>query len=155
MLDCYANHCYSTVYAIMLYVPWQVCTNNVKLEFWLVLDGLHVAESIWDWGHPILVPLSSVLIFLLVSLEVNPPEGLFATTSAITLASSLVGLLSCRMVMLQKPLLPSHQKSGSFRTEQSQTMSSPAHPEKIQLKFATSWALTARGEVLYHDYEIF
>ena len=136
-------------------LPWQLCTINVKLEFRSVLDGLHMTESICDWEHPISVPFSSVLIFLLVSLEVKPPEGLLATTSATTFASSLVGLLSCRMVMLQKPLLPSHQKSGSSATEQLQTMSSPAHPEKTQLKFSTAWALTDRGEVLYHDYEIF
>ena len=79
-----------------------------------MVDGLHVSSSICDEEHPISVPLSSVLIFLLVSLEVNPPEGLLVTTSAMTLLSSLVGLLSYRMVMLQKPLLPSHQYSGSF-----------------------------------------
>ena len=128
-------------------LPWQLCTINVKLEFWLVLDGLHVAESICDWEHPISVPLSSVLIFLLVSLEVNPPEGLLATTSATTSGSALVGLLSCRLVMLQKPWLPSHQNSGSFGTEQLQTMSSPAHSEKTQLKFSTSWALREYGKL--------
>ena len=79
-----------------------------------------------------------MLIFLLVSLKVKSPEGLMAATSANTLASSLVELLSCRMVILQKPLLPSHQKSGSSATEQLQTMSSPAHPEKTQLKFSTA-----------------
>ena len=103
-----------------------------------MLDGLHMTESIGDREHPISVPLSSLLIFLLVNLEVKPPEGLLATTSTTIMDSSLVGLLSCRMVMLQNPLLPSHQKSGSFGTEQLQIMSSPAHPENVQLKFSTS-----------------
>ena len=103
-----------------------------------MVDGLHVTSSICDEEHPISVPLSSALIFRLVSLEVKPPEGLVATTSATTSGSSLVGLLSCRMVMLQKPRLPSHQKSGSSGTEQLQKMSSPAHSENTQVKFSTS-----------------
>jgi len=87
-------------------LPWQLCTFNVTLELWSVLDGLHVSSSICDWEHPISVPVSSVLTFLLVSLEVNSPEGLLATTSAMTLSSSLVWLLLCRMVILQKTIPP-------------------------------------------------
>ena len=64
------------------------------------------------------MPLSPVLIFLLVSLEVKPPEELVSTTSATKSWLSVFMLLLIK-VMEQKLLFPSHQNSVvSFGTEQ-------------------------------------
>ena len=64
------------------------------------------------------MPLSPALTFLLVSLEVKPPEGLVSTTSATKSWLSVFMLLLIK-VMEQKLLFPSHQNSVvSCGTEQ-------------------------------------